>query len=104
MLILTRKCGESIYIGDKIKVTVVEVRGNQIRLGIDAPKEYRIFREEIYRQIVEENREAAFDSGIAGAQEALDSLRVDKTTVESEGRGKARRLVSRRIDKNDSDE
>lgn len=58
LLILTRKPGESIYIGD-IKVTVVEVKGPQIRLGIKAPKEVRIYREEIYLQILEENRLAA---------------------------------------------
>jgi carbon storage regulator len=58
LLILTRKPGESIYIGD-IKVTVVEVKGPQIRLGIKAPKEVRIYREEIYLQILEENRLAS---------------------------------------------
>lgn len=58
MLILTRKPGESIYIGD-IKVTIVEMKGNQIRVGIDAPPEVRIYREEIYLQIMEENRIAA---------------------------------------------
>ena len=58
MLILTRKPGESIYIGD-IKVTIVEMKGNQIRVGIDAPPEVRIYREEIYLQIMEENKIAA---------------------------------------------
>ena len=59
MLILTRKPGESIYIGDDIKVTIVELKGHQIRVGIDAPKDLRIYREEIYLQILEENKEAA---------------------------------------------
>ena len=60
MLILTRKIGESIYIGDgRIKVVVVEVKGNQVRLGIEAPPEEKIYREEIYQQILEENRTAA---------------------------------------------
>ena len=59
MLILTRKPGESLYIGDDIKITIVEIKGHQIRVGIDAPKEYRIYREEIYLAILEENRSAA---------------------------------------------
>ena len=58
MLILTRKPGESLYIGD-VKVTIVELKGHQIRIGIDAPPEIRIYREEIYVQILEENRKAA---------------------------------------------
>lgn len=59
MLILTRKPGESLYIGDNIKITIVELKGNQIRVGIDAPSDLRIYREEIYLQILEENRKAA---------------------------------------------
>lgn len=59
MLILTRKPGESLYIGDNIKVIIVEIKGNQIRVGIDAPTELRIYREEIYLQILEENKKAA---------------------------------------------
>ncbi len=59
MLILTRKPGESLYIGNDIKITVVEIKGHQIRIGIDAPAEFRIYREEIYLQILQENREAA---------------------------------------------
>jgi len=59
MLILTRKPGESLYIGDDVKVTIVEIKGNQIRVGIDAPADLRIYREEIYKQILEENKSAA---------------------------------------------
>lgn len=59
MLILTRKPGESLYIGDTVKVTIVEIKGNQIRVGIDAPSTLRIYREEIYLQILEENKKAA---------------------------------------------
>jgi carbon storage regulator len=50
MLVLARKVGERIVIDDKITVMVLEVRGNQIRLGIEAPKEVRIAREELVRQ------------------------------------------------------
>lgn len=59
MLILTRKPGESLFIGDDIKVVVVEIKGNQIRLGIEAPSNVRILREEIRKQIEDENRSAA---------------------------------------------
>ncbi len=51
MLILTRKVGEMIRIGDAVTVRVLEVRGSQVRLGVDAPAEVRIFREEVYRAI-----------------------------------------------------
>lgn len=56
MLVLTRKVGESIAIGDQIRIKVVEVKGSQIRLGIEAPNDFRIFREEIYLKVQEQNR------------------------------------------------
>lgn len=59
MLILTRKVGESIVIGERIRVHVIEVRGQQVRLGIEAPADTRVFREEIYEKIMEENRLAS---------------------------------------------
>ncbi len=49
MLILTRKVGEIIRIGDAVTIRVLEVRGSQVRLGVDAPADVRIFREEVYR-------------------------------------------------------
>ena len=54
MLILTRKLGESIRIGDDITLTVLSVKGNQIRLGIDAPREVEVHRQEIYDRILDE--------------------------------------------------
>lgn len=59
MLILTRKLGESITIGDDIKVTVLGVFGRQVRIGIDAPAKVVVHREEIYVKIQQENRKAA---------------------------------------------
>ncbi len=58
MLILTRKIGESIVIGDDIKITVVNIEGSQVRLGINAPRSIAVHREEVYERIVEENKMA----------------------------------------------
>lgn len=54
MLILTRRISESIIIGDDVKITVLGVKGNQVRLGIDAPKDVTVHREEIYERIKHE--------------------------------------------------
>jgi carbon storage regulator len=59
MLVLTRKVGEEILIGDQINIKVIEISGNKVRLGIDAPVSMRIYREEILARIKNENRFAA---------------------------------------------
>ena len=53
MLILTRKVGENLLIGDNISITVLSVRGNQVKIGVDAPKDVSVHREEIYHRIKE---------------------------------------------------
>jgi carbon storage regulator len=58
MLVLTRKLGENIRIGDSVKITVLEVRSGQVKLGIEAPPEVKVHREEIYARIQEEARRA----------------------------------------------
>lgn len=59
MLVLTRKKHQSIMIGDDIEIVVLEIRGEQVRLGIKAPKNVTVHRQEIYAQISEENIQAA---------------------------------------------
>jgi len=59
MLVLTRKPGQQIMIGDSIVVNVVEVQGDNVRIAIEAPREIKIFRGEIYKAIMEENKKAA---------------------------------------------
>lgn len=54
MLILTRRVGESLMIGDEVNVTVLGIRGNQVRIGVDAPKDVAVHREEIYERIQQE--------------------------------------------------
>jgi len=59
MLVLTRKIGEGIVIGDDISITIVEMKGGTVRIGIDAPKEKKIYRQEVFDRIAKENRDAA---------------------------------------------
>ncbi len=59
MLILTRRVGETLKIGDNVNVTVLGVKGNQVRIGVDAPRDVSVHREEIYNRIQQENQDAA---------------------------------------------
>lgn len=62
MLVLTRRSGESLMVGDDVVVTVLEVRGDVVRLGISAPRSVQVHREEVYRELQRANREAASPS------------------------------------------
>ena len=62
MLVLTRKLGESITIGDDVRITVMAVKGNQVKIGIEAPTETKVYREEIYTSIIEAKKKAGGDS------------------------------------------
>ena len=72
MLVLTRKLGEGITIGSAIRVVILGIRGNQVRLGIEAPPQTEIYRDEIYAKIVDENRRAA--EGVKGGGSVLPQL------------------------------
>lgn len=58
MLALTRKNNEAIIIGGEIEIKILDIQGDKVKIGIKAPKEYSIYREEIYKQISENNQEA----------------------------------------------
>jgi carbon storage regulator len=61
MLVLTRKNGESIKIGDDIEITIISAKNDQVKVGIKAPKNVEVYRKEIYEQILAENQQASQD-------------------------------------------
>ena len=67
MLVLTRKVGESIQVGDDIRLTVLSVKGPTVKMGILAPRDVAVHREEVYDKIVEENRLAASRASLENA-------------------------------------
>ncbi|MBE7445058.1 MAG: carbon storage regulator CsrA [Planctomycetia bacterium] len=89
MLILTRKLGESITIGEEIKITVLECQGKQVKLGIIAPRHVKVHREEIFEKIQEENKKA-----VTVSKNAL--LEVVKTMQKTGGKTdlKEREMIS----------
>ena len=72
MLVLTRRAGESLMVGDDVVITVLDVRGDVVRLGIKAPRSVQVHREEVYLELQRANREAASPSDVA--VEALSKL------------------------------
>ncbi|MDA8419094.1 MAG: carbon storage regulator CsrA [Desulfobacteraceae bacterium] len=88
MLILTRKVGEAIAIDERITVRVLEVKGGQVKLGVEAPAQVTVHREEVLAKIAEVNRQAA-------AQEATDLDRVARLMAADKG-SKGSEAVTRR--------
>ena len=64
MLILSRKTNEKIMIGDDISVSIIEIRGDQVRIGVDAPKAVKVFRQEVFDAIKAENKAAALSAAV----------------------------------------
>lgn len=84
MLILTRKLGESITIGDEVKITVLGIHGRQVRLGVIAPQKVVVHREEVYFKIQEENRKAS----LAGKEEAPELAKTTKEKLKEKPKRK----------------
>ena len=72
MLALTRKKGEALVINNNIEITVLEIRGDQIKIGISAPKDVPIYRKEVYLQIQQENEAAISAEGLDALNNLLD--------------------------------
>jgi carbon storage regulator len=73
MLALSRKSGESIIVGNNVEITILEVKGDQVKVGINAPKSVPVYRKELYLQIQEANKEAADQNASPDAIEKLFS-------------------------------
>ncbi len=74
MLVLARRINETIVIGDSIQVSVIDIKGDQVKLGIDAPRQVKVYRREVYQAIQEENREAAKSAALRSPGTPLPSL------------------------------
>lgn len=68
MLILSRKVNEKISIGENITLTIIDVRGDQVKVGVEAPKDVKVFRQEVFDAIQKENKEAASTSDVTKTQ------------------------------------
>ena len=83
MLALSRKRSEALIINNNIEITVLEIKGEQVKLGISAPKDVPVYRKEVYAQIQEANKEAANMDGMAALKELLGERRGMKQELGS---------------------
>ena len=85
MLILTRRIGESVHIGDQVKVKVLTVRGNQVRLGIEAPREIKVNREEVVNPRVKEQRNAPAQQPASSEATTSDAIAAEERVKDGQG-------------------
>lgn len=95
MLILTRRVGETIVIGDDVIITVLGIKGNQVRIGINAPKDVSVHREEIYQRIQQEKNTTPMSAPVAATAPKAEETATVTTTI--------RKKRESKIDKTDKD-
>ena len=81
MLILSRKINEKIMIGDDISVSIIEIRGDQVRIGVDAPKSVKVFRQEVFDAIRAENKAAAQSAPVLPALDIAPNEKHETSTT-----------------------
>lgn len=74
MLILSRKIDEKIKIGNDITITLIDVHGDQVKIGVEAPKDVKVFRQEVFDAIQSENKAAVVDSQESGNEKAISAV------------------------------
>jgi carbon storage regulator len=85
MLVLSRKQGQSIVIGNDIVVSVKEIRGRTVRISVQTPDGVPVYREEIHREIVEENKRAAAAAAIPDGRLPVSGLKLGGLSIDEEG-------------------
>lgn len=95
MLVLSRKPGEALRVGDDVEITIVEVKGDMVRIGIDAPRDVQVWRKELWEAIVAENKRAAEEAALAATVAPPSPITVIKTP------GKVADLLAKKKTKTD---